>query len=146
MDAAPRRSTQQRYAALALTSLGAGAGVLLYLGSPGHARHDPFHALQQLDAFYLDEPAPARERLGIVPGQPTIVFVCGSPCDPPDVAGAQVARTSSPEVARAYGLLRAGGEVGTGYALVDSRGRLRYRTFDPGLHQAEIQVLVDALP
>lgn len=131
---------------MALTSAAAGAGILVYLGSPTHARHDPFHALQQFDAFYLDEPAPARDRLGLEQGRPTIIFFCGLPCDPPDVDGAQAVRTSSPDVARAYGLLRADGGVATGYALVDSRGRLRYRTFDPGLYQREIQILVDALP
>jgi hypothetical protein len=33
----------------------AAAGVLVYLTSELHLRHDPQHALQQLDALYLDE-------------------------------------------------------------------------------------------
>ena len=147
MDAADSRSRAlRRWGALALTSAAAGAGVVVYLNSPAHAQHDPFHALQQFDAFYLDEPAPSPDRLGLEPGRPAIVFFCGARCDPPDVRGAQVVRTSAPDVAREYGLLGEDGEVGTGYALVDSQGRLRYRTFDPGLYQKEIQILVDALP
>ena len=135
-----------RWAGLTLTSLAAGSGILVYLNSAAHARHDPFHALQQFDAFYLDEPAPAREQLGIAPGRPAIVFFCGQPCDAPDISGAQVVRSSSPALARQYALLTEDGRVGPGYALVDSDGRLRYRTFDPGLHEREIAVLLNALP
>lgn len=135
-----------RWTCLVGTSLVAGIGVLSYLGSPAHARHDPFHALQQFDAFYLDEPAPARKELGVQPGRPAVVFFfCDRACDLPAVRGAQVVRSSAPAVARQYALLTENGRIGPGYALIDSTGQLRYRTFDPGLHESEIQILVDAL-
>ena len=134
-----------RWTALAATVVAAGAGVAGYLTSSAHALHDPVHALQQLDAFYLDEPAPGLDELGVEPGRPAVIFFCGEPCDEPPIAGAQAARSSSARLAREYALLTDGGRVGPGYALVNSDGRLRYRTFDPGLQQAEIQVLVDAL-
>lgn len=135
-----------RWAALGATSLVAGVGVLVYLGSGEHARHDPFHALQQFDAFYLDEPAPGRGQLKLQPGRSAVVFFCSPTCRPPEVDGAQVVVSWVPELARSYGLLTQDGQVGTGYALVDSAGRVRYRTFDPELQRQEIQVLVDALP
>ena len=144
MTAGPRTDVH-RWSFLVGTSLVAGVGVLGYLGSPAHARHDPFHALQQFDAFYLDEPAPARDELGVQPGRPAVVFFCDQACDIPTVRGAQVLRSSAPAVARKYALLTEDGRVGPGYALIDSTGQLRYRTFDPGLHEREIQVLVDAL-
>ena len=106
----------------AATSLAAGLGVLGYLGSPAHARHDPFHALQQLDAFYLDEPAPGRDLLGVEPGRPAVLFFCSEICRPPEVDGAQVLVSTAPELARAYGLLNEDGRLGTGYALIDSAG------------------------
>ena len=140
-----RRASVQRWTCLVGTSLVAGAGVLSYVGSPAHARHDPFHALQQFDAFYLDEPALARNELGVQPGRPAVIFFCDRACDIPSVSGAQVLRSSAPAVARQYALLTEDGRVGPGYALIDSTGQLRYRTFDPGLHEREIQILVDAL-
>ena len=120
--------------------------MLAYLSSPAHELHDPNHALQQLDVFYLDEPAPGLDLLGVQPGRPAVVYFCGAPCDPPQVTVAQDVRSSSPDLARQYALLTDAGRVGPGYALVDSSGTLRYRTFDPGLHRQEIQILVDALP
>ena len=134
-----------RWAALGTTSLVAGVGVLGYLGSSTHARHDPLHALQQFDAFYLDEPAPGREELGVEPGRPAVVFFCSVECPLPQLDGAQVLMSSAPDLARSYGLLTDDGRVGPGYALINSAGQVRYRTFDPGLQQREIQVLVDAL-
>jgi hypothetical protein len=136
---------RRRWAALAATAAVSGGGVLGYLGSSAHALHDPVHALQQFDALYLDEPAPGLTTLGIEPGRPAVVFFCGVPCDPPPVTGAQIVRSASTLLARRYALTTAEGRVGPGYALVDPAGRLRYRTFDPGLHVREIQVLVDAL-
>jgi hypothetical protein len=131
---------------LALTSLAAGAGVLAYLGSAAHGRHDPFHALQQFDAFYLDEPAPALEKLGVAPGRAAAIFFCEDfGCDVPDLPAVQVVTSTSPVLARQYALLTEDGRVGPGYALVNSGGRVRYRTFDPGFHASEIAVLVDAL-
>ncbi len=65
--------------------------MLAYLSSPAHELHDPNHALQQLDVFYLDEPAPGLDLLGVRPGRPAVVYFCGAPCDPPQVTGAQTA-------------------------------------------------------
>lgn len=79
--------------------------VLAYLSSPAHELHDPNHALQQLDVFYLDEPAPGLDLLGVRPGRPAVVYFCGAPCDPPQVTGAQDVRSSSPDLARQYALL-----------------------------------------
>lgn len=123
----------------------AAAGVAVYLTSPAHAVHDPQHALQQLDAFSLDEPAPGLGRLGLTSG-PAVLLFCEA-CPAPAVRGASVVRTTDRELARAYSLIGAGGRVGPGYALVDGRGRVRYRTFDPAPaeHLQELQPLVDAL-
>lgn len=79
--------------------------MLAYLSSPAHELHDPNHALQQLDVFYLDEPAPGLDLLGVRPGRPAVVYFCGAPCDPPQVTGAQDVRSSSPDLARQYALL-----------------------------------------
>jgi peroxiredoxin len=77
-------------------------------------------------------------------------------CEPPqlrpDVA-AEVRVTDDQQVARAYALALhddgGGGaaRIGPGYALIDDRGRVRYRTFDPGVsgNGEEIRVLVRAL-
>ena len=114
-------------------------GVTSYVLSPAHSRHDPVHALQQLDLLYLDEPAPGVP----VPadGRPVLVLLCAG-CRVPSVERATV--LVRPELARDYGVT--GGR--TGYALVDRRGHVRYRTVDPdpAAHVREIQTLVDGLP
>ena len=143
---APAAGGRLRTAGLLATALLTGGGVLAYTTSDGHALHDPAHALQQLDALYLDQPAPDAQRLGLRPGAPAVVVFCRPACEPPRITGAQVLQSDSPEVARRYGLLTEDGRLGPGYALVDARVRLRYRTFDPGLQEREIQVLVDGLP
>jgi hypothetical protein len=138
-----------RWTSVVLAWLAAAAGVLSYQSSDLHALHDPVHGLQQLDLLYLDQPAPLADRLGLQMGRPALVVVCSS-CRPPrlDRPDLQVVTTDDTAVARAYALLTEDGRVGPGYALVDSRGAVRYRTFDPGLgqHAAEVQILVDALP
>lgn len=120
-------------------------GLLVYGMSEAHARHDPFHALQQLDLLYLDEAVPALARLDLPAGDPAVIVVCEG-CQAPSLPAAVVV-TDDEAIARALGLQRATGEIGPGYALVDGRGHVRYRTFDPGLaqHEAEIRVLLDAL-
>lgn len=135
-------------ATLAVGVLAAAAALVAsYVASPAHQRHDPVHALQQIDLLYLDQPAPQASRLGLRDGTPTLLVVCDG-CRPPPVSGAQVVVTADPQVAAAYALARADGQVGPGYALIDAAGVLRYRTFDPGLaaHTREIQILVDGLP
>lgn len=67
---------------------------------------------------------------------------CG--CRAPAV-DADVVTTADAAIARSYGLLPADGRLGPGYAIIDVRGDVRYRTFDPrpGDHGDEIRVLVD---
>lgn len=142
----PRGAHERRDAVLGgtLAVLVAGAGVALYLVSPGHSRHDPQHALQQLDLLYLDEPAPAAAPLGFRPGTPAVVVFCGRACPLPDLVGAQVLRSDDPSLARRYAL----GEDGrTGFAPLDPTGKVRYRSYDPAVeqHETELQTLVDAL-
>lgn len=56
-------------------------------------------------------------------------------------------QSSDPALAARYALQTADGRVGPGYAVVNAAGQLRYRTFDPAPadHDAEIQILIDAL-
>lgn len=119
-------------------------GVLLTLSTPGHADHDPVHGLQQLDLLYLDEPAPDLPVAHV--GAPLLLVVCEG-CRPPPVDAA-VHVTDDPAVAAAVALARTDGRIGPGYAVIDAEGRLRYRTFDPGLadHAEEITTLLEGLP
>jgi hypothetical protein len=123
-------------------------GVGLYLASPAHQLHDPNHALQQLDLLYLDQPAPGLGRLGIEQGRPAVLVFCQRECRLPTLAEARVVRSTDPQLAARYALRAGDGRVGPGYALIDARGQVRYRTFDPGLaeHEAEIRILVRGLP
>jgi hypothetical protein len=107
----------------------------------------PVQALRQLDQFYLDEPAPALDALGVQDGRPALILFCDPRCATPDVSDAQVVHSADPRLAAQYALLTGEGRVGPGYAVVNSAGQLRYRTFDPapGEHAAEIQILLDAL-
>lgn len=118
-------------------------GVIAYVTGPGHARSDPQLDLQQLDLLYLDEPAPGLAQTGAPAGRVVLLLFCGR-CPPPDVVGAAVVRVRDPGLARAYGLGAAGRP---GYALVDARGRVRYRSYDPrpGAHSVEVQTLLDGL-
>lgn len=138
--------TWRRRAGAAAAGVLALAGVAAYLGSAAHARHDPEHALQQLDLLYLDEPAPGLARLGVRPGEPAVVVFCAG-CALPELPGVQVVASDDPTLARQYALTDRG-RVGPGYALVDAAGSVRYRTFDPGLaeHEQEIRLLVEGLP
>ncbi|MDP8978119.1 MAG: hypothetical protein M3N17_06015 [Actinomycetota bacterium] len=120
-------------------------GLVGFLTSPGFRLHGPIPALQQLDLLYLDEPAPLADRLRLRPGDPTLLVVCRR-CAPPAV-DASVVVSDDPAVAEAYGLRTAEGAVGPGYAVIDPRLRVRYRTFDPWLsaHEDEIAVLLAAV-
>ncbi|MGI9016474.1 MAG: hypothetical protein ACR2HR_05085 [Euzebya sp.] len=122
------------------------AGIAQVLLSDAHDDHDPVHGLQQLDLLYLDQPAPLAGELGFTTSGPTLLVVCQD-CSAPSVSVTTTV-TNDPEVAAAYGLRRADGSVGPGYALIDRSGVLRYRTFDPGLsqHAREIDILVAGLP
>lgn len=117
-------------------------GLALHVTSATLEGVDP--SLRQIDLLYLDEPAPLVEQLRIQPGRPALIVVCDG-CEAP-VVDAQVRVTDDLEVARAYALAR-GDVAGPGYAIVDSQGQVRYRTFDPGLasHGEEIRILLDAV-
>jgi hypothetical protein len=133
-------------AAAAVVVLAVTAALLgAWLRTDPWAQGDPTRGLQQLDLLYLDEPAPRYEELGLVRGRPALLLVC-SACPRPAV-DAQVVLSSDPAVARDYGLLTADGRVGPGYALINERGRVRYRTFDAdaAAHAAEIAVLLAAM-
>ncbi|WP_341251312.1 hypothetical protein [Euzebya pacifica] len=142
-DGTPARPAAGAVVAVVVVLVVCVAGVVAYLTSPAHRLHDPVHALQQFDLFFLDEPAPLAGRLGLQPGRPALVVVCAE-CRAPEV-NAQVRVTDEVDVARRYGLLTADGRVGPGYAVVDASGALRYRTFDPApaAHVEEIDVLLD---
>lgn len=133
MDAR-RRLLLQAAVAVLVPVLGVTVHVLLRGGI------DPNGNLQQLDLLYLDEPAPGLTATGT----PVVLVFCEA-CDPPDVERAIVDVRDDPALARQYGL---GAPGARGYALVDGRGRVRYRTYDPDLedHAREIQTLVDGLP
>lgn len=130
-------------AALALAV--SGALLAAHLDSPSGRLDAAGLGLTQLDMLYLDEPAPLPDVVGVTPGRPLLIVVCAA-CAAPD-AGVPTTVTDDPAVAEAYALRTADGRVGPGYALVDGAGRVRYRTFDPGLaeHGEEIRVLVEAL-
>ena len=130
----------QALAVLAVSVL----GVALYLNSSAHELHDPDHALQQLDAFYLDQQAPLPELLGLPTDGPVLLVIC-TDCVAPDVP-TRVVLTGDVEVARAYGLQTSDGRIGPGYAVIDADGDVRYRTFDPdpASHTAELRVLLRA--
>ncbi|MGH8930916.1 MAG: hypothetical protein ACRDZO_09895 [Egibacteraceae bacterium] len=143
---AARRDEARLLLGCAAVLLVVAGGVMWLLGSDTWRRRGPETGLQQLDLFYLDEPAPALDGLGIRPGTPAVIVVCRG-CRPPDVGGSgQVVVTGDPETAVAYGLLTTDGQLGPGYAIVDARGRARYRTFDPGVsrHAKEIGILLEA--
>jgi hypothetical protein len=139
-------SGRVRWAGLALTAAVAVAGVAIYLASPVHQRHDPNHALQQLDLLYLDQPAPGLRQLGVQPGRPAVLVFCEPACALPELDTAQVVLSTDAELAARYALTDVG-RVGPGYALIDARGHVRYRSFDPGLaeHEAEIRILIQGM-
>lgn len=144
-DLEPSRHHRVRTVAAGIVAavLVAGIGVANYVRSPAHALHSPNHDLQQIDLFYLEEPAPLAARAGVTPGRVTLLMIC-SGCDVPAV-DADVVTTDDPAIAQAYGLVTETGRVGPGYAIIDADGNVRYRTFDPaaGDHGDEIRVLID---
>ncbi len=57
-DASPVRRAAGAAVSVVVVLAIAVAGVVVYLTSSAHGLHDPVHALQQFDLFYLDQPAP----------------------------------------------------------------------------------------
>ena len=133
-------------AALLVAAAVPAVGVAAYVSSDAHSLHDPDHSLQQLDLLFLDQPLPEPVADALPPpdGRPRLLLV--GDVEAPRVPQAQVVRVPD-RLADLVGLRTDGGRVGPGYALVDDEGRLRYRTYDPGLadHGREVRVLVDGL-
>ncbi len=125
----------------------AGAAVLCitYGASPSSSTSERIPGLRQIALLYLDEPAPLLDQLDFVPGEPLLLVVCED-CEAPDV-DVRVTITAEPDVAEAFALRAADGTVGPGYAVIDPRGHVRYRTFDPRVSRNadEIRVLVNAV-
>lgn len=134
------------WAGVSAVAVAVSLGVVGYLLSPG-ADVAPNPGPRQLDMLYLDEPAPSLGQLGVQADTAAVVVFCPQICPVPQVDGAQVVRSTEPALAAQYALVTSDGRIGPGYALIDTSGRLRYRTFDPAPadHAAEIQVLIDAL-
>lgn len=122
----------------------------------GHASA-PDHGLRQLDVLTLHEKV-----AGVLPvdGKRTVVIApstCGAqaqrevaeagrPTGLPSEYGLTVLQ--DPALVQALALGRSLTSCLPGYALVDSRGYVRYRTYDPGLadHVDEQRVLLENLP
>lgn len=121
-------------------------GVVHYEATNNIDRLTGQQALYKLDLLYLNEPAPGLEALGILKGQRAVVVFCET-CKLPRLPGEQVVQSSSKGLAAQYGLLAQDGSVGPGYALINSKGNVRYRSFDtdPAQHRREIEVLIEGL-
>ncbi len=102
---------------------------------------------RRLDMLFLHEPAPGLEQLALRPGHPAVVVFSANPCDLPQVIGAQLVRCADLNLALEYALATSTGQIGPGYAVIDTAGQLRYLTHDPapGEHSAQIQMIIDAL-
>lgn len=122
----------------------------------GHASA-PDHGLRQLDVLTLHEKVAG---IGLVDGRRTVVI---APSTCPVQAHDEVARVGRPHglpseyglvvlqdpaLVRALALGRSLTSCLPGYALVDSQGFVRYRSYDPGLadHVDEQLVLLENLP
>ena len=99
-------------------------------------------ALQRLDLLYLNEPAPSLAALGVRHGRAVIVFCVG--CTLPKITGAVVIGSSDRTIANQYGLVTNSNRIGPGYAVIDTQGQVRYRSFDadPASHSGEINRIV----
>ncbi|MGH3868443.1 MAG: hypothetical protein ACRDQ4_20450 [Pseudonocardiaceae bacterium] len=100
-----------------------------------------------LGVLFLHEPAPGLDRLALHPGEPAVVVFSAEERDLPEVLGCQLVRCADLGLALEYALATGTGQIGPGYAVIDTAGRLRYLTYDPtpGEHSARIQMLIDAL-
>lgn len=99
------------------------------------------------DVLFIHEPAPGLDRLALHPGLPTVVVFSADERDLPTVVGCQLVRCADLRLALKYALATSTGQIGPGYAVIDTDGQLRYRTYDPtpGEHSTRIQMLIDAL-
>lgn len=95
--------------------------------------------IERLARSDLDDPDPARQRPGLVLPEKGAREAAPVSEDVPVPAG---------ELSRAYGLSRPrDGALPVGYALVDSRKRVRYQSLDPAVlrHFTEIRTLLRSL-
>lgn len=117
-------------------------GVGFFTNKSSVARNGDALGLQRIDLLYLNEPAPNLEKLKLK-GTKAVIIFCAS-CRKPTVKGAKVIISNNPTVASHYALRRENGQIGPGYAVIDTRGYLRYRTFDNAIneHTREINRLV----
>lgn len=98
------------------------AGIDLSAGRPTVVFFVARRRLEELCAALRDDENLARER--VVIAAPSTVRLCAR--------NATVVSTDVERAARAFGLPDPRGDVApTGYAIVDSGGRIRYRTLDP---------------
>lgn len=120
-------------------------GVGFFTNKASVTRNGDALGLQRIDLLYLNEPAPSIDQFDIVGSKAVIVF-CES-CQLPKLDDAIVIRSSDAGIAKQYALLRANGRVGPGYAVIDSSGKVRYRSFDQAIHDhtREINRLVAGL-
>ena len=135
------------------TQLAAAALLLGWVAVGGS--YAPDQGLQQVDVLSLHEKVP-----GIEPadGKPTLLASGGQCQQQGQMAHARYGRpdglpttygltTLDAEQTRAVGLGRALTSCAPGYALIDARGYVRYRTYDPGFggHADEQRVLLGAI-
>lgn len=120
-------------------------GVVLTAGwfATGHASA-PDDGLLQLDVLSLSERVPGLEAVGDRPTM--VVLTCpGAPAQPRRLSPAYGLRVvRDPALARRVALPEAE-RCRDGYVLLDSAGRVRYRTYDPGWpdHAEEQEVLLE---
>jgi hypothetical protein len=120
-------------------------GVGFYTHNSDVVQNGDALGLQRIDLLYLNEPAPSIDQFDIARTKAVIVF-CDS-CQLPIINGAKVIRNNDPKTANQYALKREDGQIGPGFAVIDSRGFVRYRTYDKALHEhaREINRLVAGL-
>lgn len=118
-------------------------GVINYQWQANKAMVGGSVSLQRLDLLYLNEPAPNLADLEIKSGSKAVVVFCQS-CRLPTVAGAQVVLSKDRTISEAYSLVTSKGRLGPAYIIINTKGHLRYRTYDPdpARHQGEISRLV----
>lgn len=174
MTGGPRRPTRRALGCLWL-AVAAGFGLLLALTGARGALDDPDPARQRpgvLDGDGLPAPAPPLDGVA-APGRPAVVFFVRSAqavalCRELSKGGlstsaavAVVAAESAPGgqpgvvalkdggwTAQRFGMpIPVDGGPAVGYAIVDSRGRIRYRTLDPTLfrHLGEVSTMIGAM-
>lgn len=133
-------------ALIALVAIAVTVGTAAYLIADSRYQPEVYKGLDRLDMLFLNEPAPGYGGLHVA-GQRTVLVFCNH-CQLPKVEGGQVRQSSNSALARQYSLATTDNRVGPGYAIIDSLGMVRYRTYDKNLHQhqGEINRLLRNVP